>query len=180
MSQPNFQGGMPAPNDKPAAITVFGILHLVFGAFGLCGVGAGIFGMIVLTANPGIQQAPNPVLDHPIGFAWNIASLGIGSVTTFMLIAAGILLLMNKELGRVLTIYYGWISIGFGIVGMVVMAIIMISVMGQANGQGPEQMAATFGMIGGACGGLIGMIYPGLAIYFMTQGNVIAYLKRFG
>lgn len=97
-----------------------------------------------------------------------------------MLIAGGILLLMDKDLGRVLTIVYGWISVAFGFLGIIVMVIIMIGFFGQGNMQGPEEVGAVFGIVAGTCGGFVGMIYPVLGIYFMTRPNVKEYLQRVG
>ncbi|MBL8889059.1 MAG: hypothetical protein JNL67_03715 [Planctomycetaceae bacterium] len=177
-SRPTYPGQMPGPQIKPAPITVFGVLHLVFGVIGLCGIGFGVFGLIIIANNPGARM-DNPILDHPIGYAWNFASLAMGTITTFIMLAAGVLLLTDKELGRVLTIIYGWLSIAFGAIGMIVMAIVLISIFSDANG-GPEQAGAMIGGIAGSCGGIIGMIYPGLAIYFMTRDNVKNYFKRLG
>lgn len=181
VSKPNFPGQMPGQQAKPAAITVFGVLHMVFGVFGLCGIGFGIIGLVVIANNPQVQME-NPVLDNPIGYAWNFVSMAIGTVTTFIMLAAGVLLLTDKELGRVLPIIYGWLSIGFGVIGMIVMVIVMISVFTGADaiGGGPQQTGAMFGMVFGFIGGIIGMIYPGLAIYFMSRDNVKDYFKRLG
>ena len=60
------------------------------------------------------------------------------------------------------------------------MVIIMVGVFGQGNMQGPEEVGAVAGIIGGTCGGFIGLIYPVLAIYFMTRPNVKEYLQRVG
>lgn len=176
MSQPQY-GGLPTPNDKPTVITVFGILNLVFGVFGICGIGASIFFLTALANNPGFQQPPNPILEHPIGYVWNIVGLVVGSCNTFLMIAGGILLLMNKDLGRLLTVLYGYITIGFGIVGMVVMGIIMFGVFNEAMGD-QERMTAVIGLVGGSCGGVLGLIYPALAIFFLSRDNVKEYLKR--
>lgn len=176
MTQPQY--GMPPQSDKPVAITVFGILNLVFGALGVCGIGANIFFFLALANNPGFQQPPNPILDHPIGYAWTMVGLVVGSFTTFMIIAGGILLLMNKDLGRVLTLGYAWIAIVFGIIGMVVMGVIFFGVLAQGNVNGPEEMGAVFGIVGGSCGSLLGLVYPALAIFFLTRENVKAYLRR--
>jgi hypothetical protein len=179
-AQPQYGGGMPGPDAKPVAITVFGILNLVFGILGVCGIGFGIFALVVMANNPGFQQPPNPVLDHPVGFVWNIISMGLGTITTFMLIAGGILLLNNKDMGRVLTIVYGWISVVFGFLGIIVMVIIIVGIFGQVDMQDPEEVGAVVGVALGTCFGFIGMVYPVLAIYFMTRPNVKEYLQRVG
>lgn len=178
-SMPSFPTQKPGSQEKPAAILVFGILHLIFGVLGLCGLGTSIVQVMTVANVPGAQM-DNPILDDRIGYLWTLFSIAIGTVTTFLLLAAGVLLLTDKELGRVLTIIYGWISIGFGVVGLVVLAIVFLGMASNADAIGEEQekvvllVAAVFG----TCMSIIGMIYPGLAIYFMSRENVKQYLKR--
>ncbi|MDP1562104.1 MAG: hypothetical protein Q8M16_12055 [Pirellulaceae bacterium] len=177
LSQPKYHG-MPVPPDKPAAITVFGILNLVFGALGVCNVGFAMLNFVVAMNNfP--NQGPNPFADEPLGMAFQIAALAVSAISTAIIITGGILLLQSKELGRVLTIFYSWLSIGFGIVSILIVVVFMIRAMGAANLQGAEATGVMIGAIAVvSCGSLLGLIYPVLAIVFMTRENVKAYLKR--
>lgn len=75
LSQPQYHG-MPAPHDKPAAITVFGILNLVFGALGVCSVGFTIINYVV-AMNHFPNQRANPLSDDPFGVAFQIAALAV-------------------------------------------------------------------------------------------------------
>lgn len=177
LSQPKYHG-MPAPHDKPAAITVFGILNLVFGALGVCSVGFTIINYVVAMNNFPNQRA-NPLSADPLGVAFQIAALAVSAISTAIIITGGILLLQSKDLGRVLTIFYGWLSIGFGIVSILVFVTFMIRATGAANLQGAEATGVMIGAIAAvSCGSILGLIYPVLAIVFMTRENVKAYLAN--
>lgn len=177
MSQPQYQG-MRAPNDKPAAITVFGILNLVFGAMGLCNLGFSLLGFAVMMGSMP-NRGLNPFADDPFGIAFNVAALAISTVGTITIITGGILLLQDKDLGRVLTIFYGWLSLGFGLVSLFVVAIMILRSPPIPDAQGAEATGFLIGAVAAAsCFGILGLIYPGLAIFFMTRENVKAYLKQ--
>jgi len=47
-----------------------------------------------------------------------------------------------------------------------------------AGGVGPEAMAGYFGIIGGIVGTVIGLLYPGLLLYFMYRPHVVAAFKQ--
>ncbi len=177
MSLPQYQGTR-APNDKPAAITVFGILNLVFGALGLCNLGFRLLGFAVMMGNMP-NRGQNPFADDPFGIAFNVAALAVSTVCTISIITGGILLLQNKDLGRILTIFYGWLSLGFGLVSLFVVAIMILRSPQIPDAQRAEATGVLISMVAvWSCIGILGLIYPGLAIFFMTRENVKAYLKQ--
>lgn len=68
----------------------------------------------------------------------------------------------------------------FGCLGIIVRVIIMAGALGQGNMRGPEAVGAVVGIVAGPCGGFVGLIYPALAIDFMTRPHVKEYLQRMG
>jgi hypothetical protein len=104
--------------------------------------------------------------------AWLMFCSVIGFACAVLLIVTGIGLLKLKPWARVWTIRYGLFAIGWGILGMIV-NIIFISTGGY--GYPSQQMP---GVIGGFCGGIVGLIYPILLVVFMRKEDVIQTFNR--
>lgn len=166
---------------RPAAVTVFGILNLVFGALGLCGTAGSAAMFFALPQNPNVR---NPVLDlmagSPAYRLFTQVTVGLGFIAAIVLIIAGIGLLQTKSFGRTLSIGYSIYAILSGIVGLVMSFVFLVKPLleqAQAAGSGPEQAGAIGGMIGGLFGGCLGMAYPILLLIFMCRRNVVEALK---
>jgi hypothetical protein len=159
---------------RPASVTVFGILNIVFAGLGLFG----LLATIALFSMP--ANSDNPVLkimqDNPGYASWLKISVILGLLSCVALVASGIGLLFLKPWARVLAIAYGIYSIALGILGMVINFVYLVRPMlEQAKAQsGPESAGAMGGVIGGIIGGCIGLIYPILVLVFMTRPNVVA------
>ena len=171
--------GDPLQEAKPASIKVFGILNLMFGAFGICGTIGTMAMLFFMPVNPNI---PNPALDlmqsNPAYRAFMICSLGLGFIFVVILILSGIGLLKNRQIGRKLAIWYGCYAIFSAIVGTVVNVVFVLGpMMAQANQGGPESAAAIGGFVGGLVGGCLGLIYPILLLVFMNKRKVVEALE---
>ncbi len=142
---------------QPTAVTVFGILNIVFGSLDL---------LCMPVALIGIFAAPNMMNVGGGTRAWTMVSSAVGLFCTIFLIIMGIGLLYLKSWARTGSLAYGWFAIIWGIIGM---AVNFATFSSAAHGSSPD---ATFGLIGGVFGGLIGMIYPILLIVFMRRPNV--------
>jgi hypothetical protein len=111
---------------RPAALTVMGILNIVFGSFGLiCGICSG-FGLLVdvskLAQGGQFQNGQNPfaetaamqafLRDQVPGYAaFQVVQVGQTLVLGLLLIIGGIGLLQIQSWGRVLSIVYSVIDI---------------------------------------------------------------------
>jgi hypothetical protein len=155
---------------RPASITTFGVLNIVFAVLG-------IFGLIVSIAAlfmPGAGN--NPIVrlmrESPAFAAWMKISIPLGLLGCLVLLIAGIGLLRLKPWARKLSIGYSIYAIITGLLGLVMNFLFLIRPMLQeaAQRQGPEAAGA----IGGAIGGGIGLIYPVLLLIFMTRPNMVA------
>jgi hypothetical protein len=167
---------VPTKPVRPASVVVFGILNLVFGLLGLCGM-AGSAAMFF--ALPQDVRVRNPVLEllasSPGYRLFTQVTVGLGFIATIVLIAAGIGLLQTKSFGRTLSIGYSIYAILSGIIGLVVTFVFLVRPLleqAQAPGRGPEQAGAIGGMIGGLFGGCLGMVYPIVLLIFMCRRNV--------
>lgn len=167
--------------NRPTSVTVFGILNIVFGIFGLCGV---LVSSVALMA-PGAGVG-NPVFElmeeNLVYGTWVKAGTILGAVATLLLLVAGCGLLAAKPWARLLSVYYGVYGIVMSVVGFVFNAIFLFPVLIRAmeNAQGPEAAGAVGGVIGGVVGGLAGLIYPVLLIYFMTRPRVVSFFSGDG
>ena len=163
---------VPAPSRKPASLMVFGILNLVFGVLGLCSYACG---SLMLVPNPDLQQDPFYELIHqsPSYQAFLVVSMGLGSVASIVLIAAGIGLLAAANWGRVLSIVYSLYALAMGIVGIAVnIMFLVVPLMEKGDPSDPAFGTAIGGAVGGTCGGAIGMAYPIVLLIFMTRPHI--------
>lgn len=167
---------VPATPVRPASVTVFGILNIVFGAMGICGAAFSAATWLVIPRNADLR---NPVLElmaqSPAYRLFNQVGTALGFVAAIVLIVAGIGLLQTKPFGRTLSIGYSLYAILSALVGVIFSFVFLVKPLlekAQAAGGGPEQAAAIGGMVGGALGGCIGTVYPILLLIFMCRRNV--------
>jgi hypothetical protein len=161
---------------KPTAITVFGVLNLVFGVLGACGV---VFSLVSLfMATPGTNPVYDVMRSSVVLVYWTYASSLIGGVLTLVLCIAGIGLLMDKAWGRLASLAYGGATILFGLLGILMNAIFLFPAMLElADSSRPEVAGGVIGgVVGGVAGSCIGLVYPVLLIVFMTRKPVVEYL----
>lgn len=164
--------------ERPTSVTVFGILNIVFAAFGIFGT---LGSLALFSANADMN---NPVIkiihDNPNYALWMKICISLGLIVTIALLAAGSGLLKLKPWARTLSIAYAIYAIVFGIISIVANYFFLTKpLMEQAQGQHDAAAAAAVGAaIGGAVGGCVGMVYPILLLIFMTRPNVIAAFKQ--
>jgi predicted RNA-binding Zn-ribbon protein involved in translation (DUF1610 family) len=156
-------GASPAGSQRPTAVTVFGILGIVFGGLGLACTPVGL---IATFAAPTTLHASSGYM------AWLVVSSLIGLAAAGWLLAVGIGLLGLKRWARSGAVAYGWFALIFGVLNTIVSVALLVS---GAVSPPAEAMA---GYIGGTCGGLLGLIFPILLLVFMTRPHVIEACNR--
>jgi len=165
---------------RPTAVTVFGILNLIFAGLGLCGVVLGVFALVIMANLPEGEMPPNTQLEllkNPTYKAYSFAMIGVNSIATIVLAIAGIGLLKLRPWGRSLSIGYGAYAIIMQLVGLVVSFLFVVRPMMDAAEQGndPQAQAQMIGgVVGAVFGGCFGLIYPVLLLIFMFRSNVKA------
>lgn len=154
---------------RPASVSVFGILHIVFGVIGLLGLG---FSLAMYAVAGSRENAFDPPwADHPIWKAWTIGGIVIGVLATVALISAGVGLLRMRPWARTVSIIYATYSILMALVGSV-MNFFTLRSSEQFNSLGPtESTVMMFIMVGS---GVLGMIYPIAIWYFLTRPAIVA------
>jgi hypothetical protein len=160
---------------RPTAVTVFGILNIIFAALGILGALASV--MLFMAEG---TSSNNPVIQHihdSPGYAmWLKISIGLGVFGGAVLFAAGLGLLALKPWGRMLSVFYAMYAIVMVLIGGVANYILLIQpLMQQAQQkQGSQAAGAMGGAIGGMFGSCLGLIYPVLLLIFMMRANVVA------
>lgn len=165
---------------RPTSILVLGILNIVFGCLA-------VLGTIITLATIMVPQsqlvAGNPVMEvlhkNPNYATFMRISCAVGIVACFVLVMAGLGLLMTRPWGRLLSIGYAAYAILAVFISMASNWYFLQPLLEQARHMrpGPQQGALIGGVIGGVAGSCVGLIYPAILLYFMFRPNVIAALQ---
>jgi hypothetical protein len=155
---------------RPAAIKVFGILNIIFGAFALFSTSVAIlihfvYGSDVLIPFGGTVYKIYFKVSSLLGFAGSI-----------LMLVSGIGLCSFREWARKIAIGYAWYSIAACLLGLAVTLLVILPEVREMGCQG----AYVGGLVGGMLGGIIGMIYPVLLIIFLSRARVKTALRNPG
>jgi hypothetical protein len=159
---------------RPATVTIFGILNFIFAALGVVGLVAS-FALFSVPENPN-----NPVvklLHQNASYAvWLKFCILLGLLSCVVLLAAGVGLLGLKPWGRTITMAYAIYAIVFAVAGMGINLFLMIQPLFEQAP--PHQELAVAGAIGGplcgTVGGCFGLVYPVILLAFMLRPRVAA------
>lgn len=156
------------PSDRPTSVTVFGILHLIFGSLGLCGT---LFSISTMFTSPPSNNPFMPDLDQPLISTWMIVGTVLGIAGCVIMAVAGFGLLQMKPWARTTAVIYAIYSVVMSVVGVFVNYYFL-----QMNGAFPNS-----GLLGqpsmlaitlvSSC---LSMIYPIATWYFLTRPHVMA------
>lgn len=153
------QAAPPATRTRPTSLSVFGIINIVFGFFGLLCSPFGIIGSF--------GPSTSTVLGDEGFRAFTIASSLIEFLLSGILLALGIGLLRVQNWARAGSAVYGWLVIAKNLAAFGVILYFIMPHLSHARGAG---MAEAIGaIVGGLFGGLFSMIYPILLIIFMQR-----------
>lgn len=170
--------------EKPVSVKILGILNIVFGIMGICGL---IGSAVALFSNaiPQDPNFPNPTIEllqnNNAYRLYMIATLALGFVATILLGYSGVGLIMYRRYGRSLSLVYCWYAIVSVFVGVIVNTFVLVmpawQQFQQQQAQGaavtPQLMGLLFGAIGGTFGGCFGLIYPAVLMFFMYRRKTI-------
>jgi len=154
---------------RPTSVTVLGILNIVFGSLNLLCTPIAIVGLMVPQPNSPFQMGPGMKIYTAFG-----AILGL--VCASVLLASGIGLLKQKNWARQAAYIYGWFSVVWGIVAI----IINIFMFNPSLSAVPEEAlpAVVGGIVGSMCGGIIGLIYPVVLIIYLKKPHIVQVCNR--
>lgn len=161
---------------RPATVTAFGVLNLVFAGLGCCGLAFAV----PMSFGSAAAAADNPLLQllqaSHVFVLWTRVSLVVGAISLGALVAAGIGLLQLKPWGRLLSIGYAVFALVWAALGLVmnVFFVVRPALAQAAQQQGPEAMLMVGGAIGSTIGGCFSLIYPAILLIFMFRPGVVA------
>ena len=161
---------------------IFGILHLVIGFFSLGSVvwQGLILGIALNRLNDGNGITRDRLLFvyEQMGYVqFQIGSVVLGALLTFVLIAAGILLLIGKEKGRDLSVSYGVGSIILNLLSTAFQVFTWLTLLSSIDA--PKNIAEPAGMASIMSGilALAFLVYPTVTLVCMTRKSVKDYLQ---
>lgn len=159
---------------RPASVTVFGILNFVFAAFGAIGLIAS-FALLSVPINSD-QSVVKLMYEGQAYATWLKICIPLGLMSCIVLLAGGIGLLWLKPWARTLSIAYAIYAIAFVVFGMWINLDLMAQPMFQqvSHTQGLEAAGAIGGPISGTIGGIFWVIYPIVLLVFMLRPKVAA------
>ncbi|MEM9186273.1 MAG: hypothetical protein AAGB00_07245 [Planctomycetota bacterium] len=147
---------------RPKSPLVFGVLSLIFAAFGIVG---GIAGMVIFAVMEdqlpaqGVQPLPFP--------KWYLTATQVsGFLISLLLLAAGVSLVRHKDSGRKLFNAYSWIAIAVQVLSTAFAVYVVLTVAAGSDA------AAIGGVVGGVIGGMMGLIFPVLGMIFLNRNAV--------
>ncbi len=176
---------------RPTAVTVMGILNIVFGSLSLlCLACSGII-LLIMANQSGLG---NPVLELfeamrreiPGYVPVTILSLTLGVLMAVLLIVAGIGLLNMRGWGRVLSIVYGIVTILTQIGAMIYQFAYVNPAMQRVHENLPPAFRGgmsgdpTFNAIMSMLGAILGMVYAIVLLIMMLLPGVSAAFGRGG
>ncbi len=156
---------------RPTSVTVFGVLNIVFGIFGV------LSGILQLGIALAVQQRPDLMPNvEAIWNKWSIINLVLGWILTVLLLGSGIGLLRVRSWGRTMAFAYSVLSVAAVVFGVGVYWF-TVAQPGMAQFDmlaDDDQMQVVAGGIGAVFSGCIQLLYAGLLAYYMTRPHVTA------
>lgn len=157
---------------RPATVTVFGILNILYGGLSIVGT---LFSLMVIYLGSG-DVTLGMVESNAVYAAWTKLAVVLGAIAAVVVIAAGIGLLKMMPWARIASVGYGVYSVVIFIVGVVLGWIFVYSPLLEEMGafeDSTQKGAMLGGLIGGVLGGFLGLIYPAALLYFMTRPGIV-------
>lgn len=135
---------------RPASVTVFAIINLVFGAFGVVAFAGYLLNRFSLIPQPR-NAPPNPIADamaENAAFVMYNDLLNILSISvTVLLIAASIAMLKIKPWGRLVTLAWGWYALVIAVINVVVTHMIVFAPLIAAEGDPALRIGLRIGLV---------------------------------
>ena len=164
---------------RPTAVTVFGVLNIVFGVMAVtCTPFALIttkLSQSMLDNLPEASRMENPVLEmmqSPGFMAYTYVSTAVGMAFGALLIAAGIGLLKLRPWARLVSIgyaVYSWVGTAAGQV--IAYFLLYAPMLETAPPSGGPASAAFVGPVVGSC---VSLVYPTILLIFMLRPEIRA------
>lgn len=157
----------------PTAAKVFGILHCVFGGFGLVVSPINFFTIGIATQMYEQMGMGDSLIN------WMKISIYLAPIFALITVILGVGLLMKKPWGHQGAVIYAIFMIGFTLISSTITTIGMVQLLGTNTSSAEAAGRAIGGVIGGVFGGLAACIYPALLLFFLTRPVVKDFYARY-
>ncbi len=154
---------------RPVAVTIFGILNIVYAVMGMFGE---LFGAISTFLFHGSHNPIQDFLNQNQAFQlWSRIALSLGFVASCMLCLAGVGLLKLKSWGRSLSIAYAIYGILASLAGAAMCTFVMLPAMNEVARtlQPAEAIVVKAVGFGSILGALSATLYPVILLIFVTR-----------
>lgn len=177
-----MQAAQYAETGQPQTVKVFGILHVLLGAYGVFGFILGMFALAGM--NPFLAfmpKTPEAVAQMEQQAAMQkemmpatVIGIILSVATTFLILRAGILLLKRRRGGLKWSNRYAWVSLVGKVFGVVVAALYTFPMIKEtiASTPGAKTMPAVMEsvmIVSMVIGVLIPFIYPILSLFLLNR-----------
>jgi hypothetical protein len=163
----------PAPPPPPSTgLRFLGITQCALGVFGLAGAPITVLTRLV-ARDPGSLRVQELLWDGWLG-VWTYASLVIGTLLAFVLIAAGAGVLQGRPFGRTLSLAHAGGALMHVVLGQIIAVALLYPALWQlgSSGSAIERGGAVGGVLGGIVGSLFTLVLPAVELYVMTRPTV--------
>lgn len=160
--------------ERPAVVTAFGVLHIVFGGLALCCTPFALLGLF-MPSPEGLPPELAEALAHPVMKGWTIFSTAVTGLLGLALVVAGIGLFYLQEWARKVSLAYALVAILTNFVGLALSFLFFFRPMMEQLPNGPPEAigVAVMGLCGGLCGSALSLIYPLFILYFLTRPDIV-------
>lgn len=160
---------------RPASVTVFGILNILFGGLSILGA---LFSLVVIFTNGGKDNPVFALMETSAFYStWMRLSVILSVIASVVVMASGVGLLNMRRWARTAAVGYSLYTIVMvllgGIMGWFYVYSPLLDEIGAVR-DGAEKGVLMGGLVGGLLGGCFGLIYPVALLYFMTRPGLVA------
>ena len=161
---------------RPTAVTVFGVLNIVWAGFGFICIPLGALGMAFSQ-----DQMHEIIKESRVYTLWTWIYMGIGLIGSGIQLATGIGLLRLRPWARTLAVYYSGFSLVIGILGMILDTLLFYRpALEQFSSQqaGPEAVGMFVGIGLGVLISLLALVYAVALIVVLTRPRIVAAFEQ--
>ncbi|GIW81751.1 MAG: hypothetical protein KatS3mg105_3558 [Gemmatales bacterium] len=167
---------------RPTSATVFGVLNILFGVLGFCGIGAALISLVIPPGRPTNSPVIGIIERNPLYHAYTLISSLVSIPFVIALVAGGIGLLMGRMWGRTLSIVYAIYAMISTVIGLIFNWILVWEPLMEiinTGPAGPQKAAALGGIAGGVFGTCLAFIYPVVLLIFMSASSFKSALRAY-
>lgn len=164
---------------RPTSVLVFGVINIIFGALGLCGLIVQL--SIQLSGFDQLQGQNNPTLElmqeltqtNPAYELYTQLMMVLGSVMTILILVAGIGLIKLKNWARLSSIGWAVFTIATTIMNtLITFVLVFIPLLDQLTG--PERIGIQIGIVFSIIFAFVFFVYSAFMIFKLTRPAIVA------